>query len=73
MFYLFFQNYHDLQGSIVPNRNKDQVEKAITLHPFKDHKYMYRMKQYQHQAKIRQLKAKMMNLTDSIEEMNKKN
>ena len=71
MFYLFFQNYNDLQGSIVPNHNKDQVEKAIILHPFKDHKYMYGMKQYQIQSKIRELKAKMMNLTDSIEEMNK--
>ena len=71
MFNLFFQNYKDLQGSIVPNRNEDQIQKAITLHPFKDHKYMYRMKQYQHQAKIRELKAKMTNLTDSIEEMNK--
>ena len=71
MFNLFFQNYNDLQGSIVLNHNEDQVEKAITLHPFKDHKYMYGMKQYQHQAKIRKLKAKMMNITDNIEEMNK--
>ena len=71
MFNLFFQNYKGLQGSIEPNHNKDQVEKAITLHPFKDHKYIYGMKQYQHQAKIRELKAKMMNITDYIEEMNK--
>ena len=71
MFNLFFQNYKGLQGSIVPNHNKDQVEKAITLHPFKDHKYMYGMKQYQLQSKIRKLKAKMMNITDYIEEMNK--
>ena len=71
MFNLFFQNYKGLQGSIVHNHTKEQVEKAITLHPFKDHKYMYGMKQYQLQSKIRELKAKMMNITDYIEEMNK--
>ena len=70
MFHLFFQNYKGLQGSIVPSNIGDQIENTITLHPFKDHKYMYGMKQYQHQTEIRKLKTKMMNLRDSIRKMN---
>ena len=68
--HLFFQNYKDLQGSIVPNYIEDQIENAITLHPFKDHKYMYRMRQYQHQVQLRKLKAKIISLNECIQEMN---
>ena len=49
---------------------EDEIKKAITLHPFKDHKYMYRLKQYQHQVQMRKLKAQETNLTDCIKEMN---
>ena len=70
MFYLFFQNYKGLQGSIEPSNNEDQIDNAITLHPFKDHKYMYGMKLYQHQTAVRKLRAKTMNLRDSIKKMN---
>ena len=51
-------------------RFEDQVENAITLHPFKDHKYMYRLKQYLYKVQLRKPKAKMTNLTDYIKEMN---
>ena len=67
---LFFQNHESPQGSIVPEHFEDEIEKAITLHLFKDHKYMYRLKQYLHQVRQRKLKAKMTNLTDCIKEMN---
>ena len=72
MFHLFFQNYKALQGSIVPSKNEDQIENALTLHPFKDHKYIYGMKLYQHQSEIRKLRAKMVGLRDSIQKMNEK-
>ena len=68
--HLFFQNYKDLQGSIVPNDIENQIENAITLHPFKDHRYMYRMKQYQHQVHLRKLKARITILKECIKEMN---
>ena len=67
---LFFQNYKDLQGSIVPSHIEDQMENAITLHPFKDHKYMYRMKQYQHQVQLRKMKAKIIRMKECFQEMN---
>ena len=43
---LFYQNYRQLNGSVDPTESKYDINEAITLHPFKNHTYLYMMQQY---------------------------
>ena len=49
---LFYQNYKNLNGSVDPEENKYDIKEAITLHPFKNHTYLYQMQQYVHKQKM---------------------
>ena len=65
---LFYQNYN---GSIQPEEHEKEIDEALTLHPFKDHRYLYKTRQYLHQTKLTQLKEHKQMLEDRIAEMNK--
>ena len=66
---LFHQNYKALNGTIDVNQQKQQIRTALTLHPYKNHLYLYDTAQYLLIDKIKQLKEKMFNLTRDIEFM----
>ena len=56
---LFYQNYEALDGSIVARDNEEQVINALTLHPYKDHRYIYDTTQYLYMNKLTKLKEKL--------------
>ena len=56
---MFYQNYAALDGSIVARDNEEQVRNAITLHPYKDHRYIYDTAQYLYMNKLTKLKEKL--------------
>ena len=68
---LFYQNYQALQGSIEPADHEQQIEEALTLHPYKDHRYIYSTKQYLHQTNVTRLKKIEKNIKDDIVQMDK--
>ena len=49
---LFYQNYRNLNGSVDPEESKYDIKEAITLHPFKNHTYLYLMQQYVYKQKL---------------------
>ena len=68
---LFYQNYQALQGSIKPEDHEHQIEEALSLHPYKDHRYIYSTKQHLHQANVTRLKQIVKNIKDDIVQMDK--
>ena len=57
---LFYQNYEAFDGSIVARDNAEQVINALTLHPYKDHRYIhYDTAQYLYKNKLTKLKKKL--------------
>ena len=68
---LFYQNYQALQGSIEPADHEQQIKEALTLHPYKDHRYIYSTKQYLHQTNVTRLKKIEKNIKDDIVQMDK--
>ena len=66
---LFYQNYGALDGSIVARDNEEQVRNALTLHPYKDHTYVYDSAQYLNMNKLTKLKEKLFNQTLDIKSM----
>ena len=60
-----------LKGSIKPEGQEKEIDKALTLHPYKDHRYLYKTRQYLHQSNLTQLKKHKQLLEDSITEINK--
>ena len=68
---LGYQNYKALNGSIQPEGKEKEIDQALTLHPYKDHRYLYKTRQYLHQTKLTQLREHKQMLEDSITEINK--
>ena len=68
---LFYQNYQALQGSIKPDDHDKQIGEALTLHPYKDHRYIYSTKQHLHQTNITRLKKTEKSIKDDIVQMHK--
>ena len=67
MMHLFYQNYKQLNGSIDPTDSKIDINEALTLHPFKNHTYVYGMQRYIHNEKIRELQKRTSKLIKDIE------
>ena len=63
---LFYQNYRKLNGSVDPEESKYDINKAITLHPFKNHTYLYKMQQYTFKQKLINLQKKEKRLEKDI-------
>ena len=66
---LFYQHYKTLNGSIEPAGQEKRIAKALTLHPYKDHVYLYKTRQYLHQTNMTQLIEHKEMPEGSIEEM----
>lgn len=53
---LFYQNHYDPKGSFNHSLKLKEVQTAITMHPFKNHTYQYRM--HQHMAAVRSMEVR---------------
>ena len=52
MKHLFYHNHKQVNGSIDPVEIQSDIKHALSLHPFKNHKYMYLMQMYLHNLKL---------------------
>ena len=66
MRHLFYQNYKQLNGSVDPVESKSDISEALTLHPFKNHTYLYRMQSYIHGQKVKYLQKRNNKLSQDV-------
>ena len=70
MRHLFYQNYKQLNGSIDPTESKSDVSDALTLHPFKNHTYIYGMQNYIQRQRLKELQMHYKNVRQEETELN---
>ena len=63
---LFYQNYRKLNGSVDPEESKYEIHEALTIHPFKNHTYLYKMQQYVYKQKLLSLQKKKKKIENEI-------
>ena len=64
---LFYHNKEWVKRFKGPSKYKEDIKKAITLHPLKNHTYTYEIQQYLHRLKLQDLKDKIKTLNKEIE------
>lgn len=67
---LFYQNHLEPNGSYTHPLNIKEVHHAITMHPFKNHQYQYRMHAFLWSRKALDLRHKVVELHRETNEMN---
>ena len=67
---LFYQNYKAWKGSFHTAGQEKEIDKALTLHPYKHPKDLYETKQYLYKNKITEMKEHMQKLENDINEIN---
>ena len=66
---LFYENYKALSRSTDPADHEKEIKKALTLHPYKNYKDMYRIEYFLHENKLKSLENYKQYLEASINEM----
>ena len=70
MRHLFYQNYKQLNGSVDPVESKSDISEALTLHPFKNHTYLYGIQSYIHNQQGKELHKKHNKLVQDVTMIN---
>ncbi|XP_064620327.1 chondroitin sulfate synthase 1-like [Lineus longissimus] len=65
MQHMFYQNHEEPKGSYSREGKLDEIPSAITLHPVKDSRYLYRIHNHYQTKKIQDLKHRLMQLQRS--------
>ncbi|CAG2229704.1 CHSY [Mytilus edulis] len=66
---LFYHNYKEEKGSFKTTLTEKIARKALTLHPIKDQRHLYRIQNYLLSSHIQDLHQKKLNLQREITQM----